>query len=203
MTRTEAAKILAVIAGLWSNFKGDEKTVDAWAVAFRNIPYANVEQALMFLFETENRPFAPTANELYQAVKKLHRPVEGDLSPEEAWGVVLQAIRKFGFYRELEAMAALPPVIAAAARAMTWEELCCGENHDALRAHFFRTYEAMRERAVTQRYLPLESNARLEHAGPLVARVLSGLSGEPVQPKLPEPEKPPVRQVKVIPSEED
>ena len=115
MNRTETSNLLAAVSGLWPNFKPEEGTLIAWSIAFRNIEYRHAEQALMYLFETEELKFPPTANEIYHAVKKLFQPVEESLSPEEAWSLVVQTIRKYGFYRELEAMAAMPAAVRVAA----------------------------------------------------------------------------------------
>lgn len=183
MTPRETARLLAVIAGLWPNFKGDERTRDAWAIAFRNVSYQDAESALMLLFETGERTFAPTASELFAAVKRITRPPESDLRAEEAWSLVVQAVRRFGFYQELGGMASLPPAVAAAAKAVTWGELCHSENQEALRAHFFRCYDSMARRAEAQRHLPQASNGRLENASPLVQQVLS----EIINPDTKEP----------------
>ena len=77
----------------------------------------------------------------YATLPLLTAPKRRD--PMEAWGEVIQAIQRFGFYRS---PVFDDPLIARAVDALGWKYLCSSENVVADRAHFAKVYEQFVER---------------------------------------------------------
>ncbi|SMB97824.1 Loader and inhibitor of phage G40P [Thermanaeromonas toyohensis ToBE] len=153
MTEQEAAYLVALAA---ANFPAlQEKdlgpTVELWYRLLQDLPYQVVEKALLKVL-SEVRYF-PTVAEIRQAAAEIMQPET--LSPGEAWALVLQAVKRYGSYREAEALAALPEDVARAVRYLGWREICLSEQPEVVRAQFMKVYEQVigrqRESVVTPR----------------------------------------------------
>lgn len=104
------------------------------------------EWEMAVAYAVRNRSVAPTIAEL----RKVATGGLGGLDEEEAWGLVVEAVRKVGRYGvpEFEDEA-----LTRAVRAVGWDAICdCGvDGLSAIRAHFYRTYEAMKKRGDVER----------------------------------------------------
>lgn len=72
----------------------------------------------------------------------------------EAWGEVAQAIRKYGYMRETEALASMSPQTAKVVRYIGWQAICESENPETLRAQFRQMYEIVEKREKQDAQLP-------------------------------------------------
>ena len=61
----------------------------------------------------------------------------------EAWGAVLDAIRRHGLYGQRQALESLDELTRRAAQAVGWRELCLSENISVERANFRSIYQDM------------------------------------------------------------
>lgn len=139
MTKDEVKKLLAWAA---ANFPAMQErdlrpTAELWHRMLGDLPYEVAESALLKVLATAK--YFPTVAEIREAVATIALP--GLLSPAEAWAMVGQAIRKYGYYRQEEGLASLPPQVRAAAECIGWRELCLTDNLDVIRAQFMRVYE--------------------------------------------------------------
>ena len=57
-----------------------------------------------------------------------------------AWDTVLEAVRKYGHPREVEAMQKLPPTIREAVKVITFRAICMSDRPDIIKAQFFKAY---------------------------------------------------------------
>jgi hypothetical protein len=73
----------------------------------------------------------PKVSELREAALGL--VTHDELSAEEAWGEVKQAMHRYGYYRLPEFT---QPLIEQAIKIIGWRNLCASENEVADRAHF-------------------------------------------------------------------
>ena len=99
----------------------------------------------------------PKISELRETALSLL--THNELSPEEAWGEVKQAMRRFGYYRWPEFA---QPLIAQAVHIIGWRELCASENEVADRAHFFRIYGELVTRRNSKAMLLPEVRSAME-----------------------------------------
>jgi len=132
----------------------------------------NLLQAAVLQHLATNKWF-PKISELREMALKLL--TQGELSPEEAWGEVKQAMRHFGYYRLPEFT---QPMIARAIQIMGWRELCTSDNEVADRAHFFRIYGELVARRNTAAMLLPEVRAAIESLATTSPHRLSLANGD-------------------------
>lgn len=150
MTREQTQEIVAILAATWTRPPVEKATVHAYAFALADLDHVAAKAAVLELMQTSR--FLPTIAEIRE------RCVKGRVNlptPEEAFGIVRRAIGRHGAY--------LTPVfdceeIQSAVDAISWKEICLGENPVSNRARFIDAYRGfvdrrMREEA-TGKYVP-------------------------------------------------
>ena len=88
--------------------------------------------------------FAPTI----AGIKKAIADIITSQAPDgmEAWNELQMAIRRFGMYREQEALESLSDRTRRVVKSLGFKNLCISENQMADRAHFLRMFESMSSR---------------------------------------------------------
>jgi hypothetical protein len=154
-------------------------TAELWAKMLGDIPYQLAEKALMKVLATAR--YFPTVAEIREAAAELQhgRPMTAD----EAWGLVAEAVRRYGYYREQEALASLPPEVAVIVRRFGWQEICACEEPDVIRGQFRRAWEINSGQAREIAVLPAPIRELIEAHSATMALP------EPKPRKLPEPPK--------------
>jgi len=152
MNKKEIINLLGIATANFPNMQERDMkpTAVLWEKALADIPYEVAEKALIKVLSTSK--FFPTVSEIREAAVDLTRPRKMDAI--EAWELIVQAVRKYGFYREEEALNSLPDDVAEMARRFTWRELCLNENPDTLRAQFRMAWETQSKRENELRALP-------------------------------------------------
>lgn len=141
MTTEEAAKILVILQRNWPDYTILEGTEDVWAMVFDDVPYEPVMLVVKDYLKSD-KPFFPKPGELRTL---LIERFMGLPAPEEAWSEVMRAIREHGSYRAPVFSCA---AIAQAVDTIGWRNICMSEEIGVERAHFYRTYQTYRDRAV-------------------------------------------------------
>lgn len=140
MNRQEVIKLIRVCS---VNYRGwpeegkEEDTVLLWESMLGDMPY-EIGQAAVKAHMSRS-PFPPTIADIREAARSL---TENYLSAMESWQMVVDAIRRFGYYNEDKAMASLPPDVADMVRRFSWRELCLSEQPDVLRGQWRMAWEA-------------------------------------------------------------
>lgn len=164
MTEQETIKLFAVIAAAYPRDKAFAEAtapmVALWTKLLADIPLPAAESAIASHVSTS--PFPPSIAE----IREWAAGWPGDGAAAEAWGKLMQAVRKYGWCNQVEAKAYLGPDIwAAMLRTFPdWLALCMSENMEADRAHFLRMWESMAKKERISRMLPGGQNVagRLE-----------------------------------------
>lgn len=154
MTKEEAKQLVGLAA---ANFpalqdKDMRPTAILWQKMLEDIPYEVAEKAVLKVIAT-NRHF-PTVAEIRSAVAEIMQP--DGIAPGEAWGLVLETVRRYGFYRQKEALASLPEDVATAVRHLGWQEICLSEQPEIVRAQFMKVYEQVINRERQSMVMPRE-----------------------------------------------
>ncbi|OEH86229.1 hypothetical protein BHU72_11885 [Desulfuribacillus stibiiarsenatis] len=154
MTRKEIMQLLGIATANFPSLqeKDLKPTAILWEKTLSDVPYQVAENALIKVLSTSK--FFPTVAEIREAIVAITEPRK--LDAIEAWDLIVQAIRKYGFYREPQAMESLPEDVARMARRFTWRELCHNENPDTLRAQFRMAWETESKREKEMSVLPTD-----------------------------------------------
>lgn len=160
MNRKEIINLLGIAtANFPSTQEKDMKpTAVLWEKALSDISYDVAEKALIKVLSTSK--FFPTLADIREAVGQITEP--RTLDAMEAWGLIGQSIRKFGFYRQKEAMESLPDDVAEMVKQFTWRDLCLSEEPEILRAQFRKAWEVRSKRKNELKSLPSEIRSLLE-----------------------------------------
>lgn len=164
MTKVEIAKLVRVLSANYRNWPAEgmaEDTIHMWERAFRDVSFI-VGQAAVDIHLNKS-VFPPTIADIRAAVAILENGIQIEWS--EAFSLITNAIRKFGWQRGTEAIASLPPDVAAMTKRFGWQELCENDNPDALRAHFKSAWETQSKRKQERNILPDEIIGMIETAG--------------------------------------
>ena len=154
MTTHDTIKLFALISASYPREQAfanaSPAMVALWAKLLADIPLAAAEAAIASHVSTS--PFPPSIAE----IREWAAGGPGDGAAAEAWGKLMQAVRKYGWCNQGEAKAYLGPEIwAAMLRTFPdWLALCMSENMEADRAHFLRMWESMAKKERLNRMLP-------------------------------------------------
>lgn len=150
--RIEVAKIVGALAAAFPHAQVTEETLRVYVAALADIPLDVLAVAAnQCLAECE---FFPTVARLRDTALSLTTDLERQATPFAAWGEVVEAIRRVGYYRDPTFST---PLISKAVLIMGWKELCLSDNQVADRAHFVKVYEQLLNREKQQAKLLPES----------------------------------------------
>ena len=155
MTRDEFTPILAGIIAVYPNFRVAENTesIELWYRMLADLTWD--EFALAVDRHILKSPFPPTIADLRKcAAEKPELKRDWSLG----WGLVLEAIRKFGYYSEEAALAYLDEkdiMTAEVVRRLGFQNLCQSESLQNDRANFRMAYEVEMDKRREYAALPV------------------------------------------------
>jgi hypothetical protein len=116
--------------------------VNLWLKMLSDTECYIVEAAIeKFLVESK---FPPTIADIRERIADI--TVVKEKTSIEAWNDVKTSIRKFGFYREKDAMEMLSGTTRKVVEAIGFSTLCLSENEMVDRAHFLKVYDNLANR---------------------------------------------------------
>lgn len=163
ITKADVVGIFKLLSTLFPqsarNFENaDALTRDAWFELIKDIPKQLVVEAIKSY--AASHVWAPSIAEIRAEALKAVNP-ELSIGPDEAWGMVVQAIRKYGYTRPQEALASLPEPVARCVERFGWRELCLSEEPDVVRGQFRRAYETQLAREKSDALIPAQVRQNL------------------------------------------
>ncbi|MDF1507644.1 replicative helicase loader/inhibitor [Robertmurraya sp. DFI.2.37] len=160
MNRKEIINLLGIATANFPNMQNKEMTPTAilWEKSLSDLSYEVAEKAVIKVLSTSR--FFPTIADIREAAAQITQP--RTLDAMEAWGLIGQAIRKYGFYRQKEAMESLPEDVREMVKRFTWRELCLSEEPEILRAQFRKAWEIQSKRATELKALPIDIRNLIE-----------------------------------------
>ena len=167
MTEQEFAKLAMAIKTFFprENILPNSQALELWYRELQDIP-ANVAEAALRKWVATNK-WSPSIAELRETAAEVRNGEIPDWG--EGWEQVLLAIRRFGSYREREALDSLDPMTRTCVQRLGFRNICMSENISTDRANFRMMYESLTEREQTKQQvaLPLQeviSQLRLENS---------------------------------------
>ena len=179
MTREQQglATLVAAVASAWPAANFSEGTVALWMESLSDLPVERVGIAVRKLIATSR--FCPSIAEVRFACLE-QTPTIGEHSASEAWGIVLDAVARYGWARS--PVFADPVVERALQCTIGWYDLCTSDVADGAshRARFVTAYESLQRRVREDLLLPHKLREQIAAARKdFVAGTLDGEDGRP------------------------
>jgi len=153
MQDEELLKLLAGIKTIWPTFTAmnSEQGIEIWSKMLGDLDYMTCENAILELASTLK--FAPAISEIREkAAQMLYPPI---IDWGEAWGSVLNSIRRYGSYREAEAMESMDELTRTCVQRLGYQNLCMSENQETDRANFRMIYNQLTDRQANENRIPI------------------------------------------------
>ena len=148
MTQNETASILNYLladCGQQIEKHQFEQKLKVWFDQFSHLPVGLCKAAAKIYLQRGIK-FLPSIGEFSKILSEIQARALNVPDADEAFKLASDAIRQFGYSREIEAMKSLPEAVRRAAGTIGWREMCMSENAPALRAHFRQAYESIASR---------------------------------------------------------
>ena len=133
------------------NLLPNEAAMELWFQELQDLPYKVAETALRKWVQTNK--WSPSIAEIRELAASCVRPEIPDWG--EAWEQTLKAIRKFGSYRQKEALDSLDPLARKTVERLGFRDLCMSTNTMQDRANFRMIYENLSQREQTKQQIAL------------------------------------------------
>lgn len=156
MTKRDFVNVINLLKALYPNFKFDinnEMMRDAWYSTIEDLEINMTLVAIKKLAMTEH--FAPSIQKIRESYATLTSAKNVD--DAEGWGLVMKAIRNFGYMRADEALASLPLEVQKAVEFVGgFKAICESEEPDVVRGQFFKAMKAVNDRVKTNNQLSID-----------------------------------------------
>lgn len=140
-----------------------EFQINMWHRSLADCEIHDVMNAFEVWINTEERP--PTLPKFKPVISRFKNP-NTFMSPERAWEIVSDAVRKYGSYNSERAFATFSEPIKRAVRNIGgWQKICqteLGREWDFLRKNFIEAYQDFGQESREQELLPASILHRLQ-----------------------------------------
>ena len=153
MTKQEFATLAAAIRTYYprENILPNQQAMELWYRELQDIPYQVAEAGLRQYVSTNKwSPSIADFREMASTIQNGSIPDWGD-----GWEQVLMAIRRYGSYREAEALESMDEITQACVKRLGFKNICMSENINQDRANFRMIFEQMQERKKKEQQLSL------------------------------------------------
>lgn len=113
-------------------FLDSKESVTLWYTMLKDLPVDQVREAVMRYIMEEH--FPPTIADIRKRCVARQTAALPDW--EQGWGEVMNAIHRWGYMRESEALASLNPITAETVKCLGYQALCASENPEGDRIAF-------------------------------------------------------------------
>lgn len=149
MTKRETTQILITIRQMYPMLAKKEVSqseemikIVAWQSMLEDLSYKDVQKALFTWGQTETWP--PTIADL----RRLVVGIQEGLSASEAWGLLMDSVRRYGYYQQEKGLEALPDGVSRVAKRLGYGSICQLEERElrTMYAQFRDAYNADQDR---------------------------------------------------------
>lgn len=165
MQKNEVIKLLKYLSDCYPNkfkFPKENKTetqmiIEVWYDFLQYYDYKISAKAAKKLVIIDGK-WPPSVGQIVREVKKIKEAEEDRITAGMAWKMVLDAVRKYGYYKPIKAMNSLPPKVQQAVEHFGGYNVICHsrENDPFVRTQFFRLYNEVNRHKRDLDYLPEE-----------------------------------------------
>jgi hypothetical protein len=169
MTKKDTIKLFAIFTAAYprfDTFKDPERlrpVIELWTEMLADIPYPVAEVAAKKLILES--PYPPTISDMRKQIVDITMDPADRIDGATAWGEVVQAIRKYGYYRPEEALSSMSPRAAKVVRMIGWREICACEEPGVIRGQFIKMYDSFATREKQVGLLPIALNKAVQQIG--------------------------------------
>lgn len=152
MNATEFAKLAMAIRTYYprENILPTPESMEIWYREMSDIPYELAEIAVREWVHFNK--WSPSIADIREQVTRLK---VGELDDwGDGWRQLQMAIRRYGSYREVEALESLDELTRATVERLGYRSLCLSEEIEMDRANFRRVYETLAERKRRDESMP-------------------------------------------------
>lgn len=142
MNKQEFTKCMKFL-GLAYNKEFDKEQCEVWYEFFKNDNYETFKTAIKRI--ALKKPFMPSISEIKQEIALISNPVL-QLNAESEWDKVINAVRKYGSYKQEEAMNSLNPYTRNIVRQVGYMRICVSESVQWERKEFIELFNANQDR---------------------------------------------------------
>ena len=134
------------LLGTAYNKEFDEEQVEVWYSMLHEYKVEELTKAIKELIKTETH--LPTIAHITKQIAKTK--VVGLPDAEEEWQEVLGAVRRYGSYREEEALKSLKPYTSRIARLVGYYRICTSTQEEQVwnKKEFIEEYNTLRDKAM-------------------------------------------------------
>lgn len=145
----EVAKCMSVMSLAYPRYEMQEATVKVYAGLLQDIPFDALEAGAKQIMAEST--FFPSVAEWRQKCMELMSGIQNTPSAFEAWENAMAVVRKYGDYYNYTNFGDYPeyshPLVERAVKTIGYRRLVESDNIVADRAHFFKIYESLLNRA--------------------------------------------------------
>lgn len=139
-------------------FLPDADAFNIWFSLLQDLDYMVAQTAIQkYMLTNKFPPTIADIRELATGISFGEKPLWSD-----GWEEVLRAIRRFGSYRETEALASMSETTRRAVQRLGFKNLCMSENIMADRANFRMVYEQISDREYNSKQIPMKLSHMIE-----------------------------------------
>lgn len=149
MNKMETARVLSVLRAAYPNFykgmaRGElEQILDLWTDMFLDDDPEIVGGAVKAFIATDSKGFPPVIGVIKDKVRQISRPPM--MTEQEAWALVLKAVRNSGYQSQRE-FEALPPLlrglVGSPRQLKDWSMMDEDTVQSVIASNFMRSYRA-------------------------------------------------------------
>ena len=171
MTIKETAAVMDVLDIVYPGFlqrqKGPKMTIRMWTEMLEPYPLKLVMAAVKSLIATDEKGFPPVPGQVLGKIRQLTAADNGQLTEQEAWNLVRQAVGN-GIYSSREEFDRLPPevqrVVHDPAVLREWAMMPADELNTVIASNFQRSYRAVVQQKREYDALPKDVRQMIEGA---------------------------------------
>lgn len=160
MTREEFKVLCKGMKAVYTqpSFLPDADAFNIWYSLLQDIDYTIAQAAIQkYMLTNKFPPTIADIREYTTTIAASEKPLWSD-----GWEEVLKAIRKFGSYRESEALESMSEITRMSVQRLGFKNICMSENIMADRANFRMIYEQIAEREHTSKQIPFKLSNLIE-----------------------------------------
>lgn len=154
MNKEETIKLFGLIHSLYPREEAfrnaDMPMVNAWLAMLKDLPFDAVCTAVKA--HTAQCPFSPSIADIRKQVVNLS---ENRMQGAEAWGFVIDAVRRFGYLQQGKAEESMPADVWKFTKRFGYKDICMTENIDVVRGQFIRAWDNESQAKADTMQLPM------------------------------------------------